>query len=631
MALYPPPRENVPIFDSFNFEINNTALTVDTGLEYFLAFPQAQGEQTMDDTNIAGTLTAFGAANFTSTVEGSLTSSATQPLPNDNTTKIPTTAWVQTAIATGGVAETLEEILQSGNSAGIYDIDMNNNDIINIKDLDVDGAADFNSTVSIDGVLTTTNAINMTGTSTALNNISTRQLSLKDAGNGNSNGSSILTNGNVLTVDSVGPNATNTSINFALRNTANAVVTPLQLTTTINNMNVPLDMTGANSTLSTIKSRVYNFKDISTGAATTSRIYLDNLEIAIENTQLNSSIVFETTTSGNVSVFPLSLGNTINNMNVALDMINTGSYFDASVRARYFTLRDLVSSAITSSGMYFSSNILQIDSDSDGVTDTAMYLRTRKPSGTLTNALQLTNTTVKTDCYNITTLPLTDNSNTIPTTTWVKNVLTSSSYLSPSTIRRASATGNFTGASGPNQIFEINLTGTGTSGIWALNQGVTFRVNYFQSFNPRPSGTPFDSQNYISYSGMLTLYPYRFSLSWLAAVVSGGPRGRVSDNVIVTSDGNSNTNYVVQEATTTPNGRQFWSNDMSFQSNGSFAGRLFVYGSAVSTNAVFFELSKPNGYSAATQTYNYNFSIELINQSNLSSVITSTGFNISNL
>jgi hypothetical protein len=284
--------------------------------------------------------------------------------------------------------------------------------------------------------------------------------------------------------------------------------------------------------------------------------------------------------------------------------------------------------------MYFSSNNLQIESDS-GVasTDTSMFLKTKKASGTLTNALQLTNTTVKTDCYDVTTLPLTDNSNTIPTTTWVKNVLTSSSYLSPSTIRRASATGNFTGGSGPNQIFQINLTGSGTSGIWSLNQGVTFRVNYFQSFNPRGT-SPFDSQNYISYSGMLTLYPYRFTLSWLADVVGGtinGPRGRVSDNVIVTTDNNSNTNYVVQEATTTPNGRQFWSNDMSFQSNSSFAGRLFVYGSGGSLNAVFFELSKPSGYSAAAQSYTYNFSIELINQSNLSSVITSTGFNISNL
>lgn len=513
MALYPPPRENVPIFDSFNFEINNTALTVDTGLEYFLAYPTAQGAQTMDNTNISGTLTAFGSANFTSTIEGSLTSSATQPLPNDNTTKIPTTAWVQTAIATGGVAETLSQILQSGNSANIYDIDMNENDVYDIDN---------------------------------------------------------------------------------------------------------------------VKTKVVNFRDISTGAATTTRIYQDNLVLTLDNTQLNSSIIFQTNTSGNVSVTPLSIGNTVNNMNVALDMTNTGSLSNAQVRARYFTFRDLDTSVITSSGMYFQSSVnnLSIDAQGTSTAATGLYMRIfDNVLGTLQVGLALTKDWVKT---NIPLLPNNDNSNSIPTTQWVKNVLTSSSYLSPSTIRRASATGNFTGGSGPNQIFQINLTGTGTSGIWSLNQGVTFRVNYFQSFTPRGT-SPFDSQNFISYSGMLTLYPYRFTLGWLADIVSSGPRGRVSDNVIVTTDGNSNLNYVVFEATTTPNGRQFWSNDISFQSNSSFAGRLFVYGSAVSTNAVFFELSKPAGYSEPTQTYNYNFSIELVNQSNLSSTIVSTGFNISNL
>ena len=40
-----------------------------------------------------------GTQNWTNTGTGSLTSSATQPASNDNSTKIPTTAWVQTAIS----------------------------------------------------------------------------------------------------------------------------------------------------------------------------------------------------------------------------------------------------------------------------------------------------------------------------------------------------------------------------------------------------------------------------------------------------------------------------------------------------------------------------------------------------
>jgi hypothetical protein len=130
---------------------------------------------------------------------------------------------------------------------------------------------------------------------------------------------------------------------------------------------------------------------------------------------------------------------------------------------------------------------------------------------------------------------------------------------------------------------------------------------------------------------MLTLFPYRFSIGWLADVVSNGPRGRISDNAIIITSGTSNTNFEFFESSTTPNGRQFWCNSISYQSNGSFAGRLFIYGLNTNIDTVVFELSKPNGYSAAAQSYTYNFSIELINQSNLSSVITSTGFNISNL
>jgi hypothetical protein len=222
-----------------------------------------------------------------------------------------------------------------------------------------------------------------------------------------------------------------------------------------------------------------------------------------------------------------------------------------------------------------------------------------------------------------TVLPANDNSNSIPTTAWVQNFLTSR-------IGRASASGVFTGNSGGNLLFQINLTGSGISGVWPQNQGVTFRVNYLQSFNPN-GFTPFNNQNFISYSSMLTLFPYRFSLGWLADVVSGGPRGRITDNAIIITSGNSNSNFDFFEASTTPNGRQFWCNSISYQSNHTFAGKLFVYGASGSVNDVIFELSKPNGYSAAAQPYTYNFSIELINQSNLSSVITSTGFNISNL
>lgn len=643
MSLYPPPRENVPIFDSSNFTIDNSALTVDSGLDYFLAYPTAQGSQTMSNTTVAGTLTALGSANFTSTTLGSLTSSALQPPSNDSSTKIPTTAWVQTAVSGGGgAASTLSQVLLAGNSAGTTGINMNNNDILNIKVLEVDGAADFNSTVNVDGILTTTNEINMTGSSPSLGTIKSRQYRFNDINTGTLNTSAIYSTVNTLSIESYPANINNDSLTrFFVRNSSNIDIQALTITPTKCDISVPLDMTGGNSALSTIKCRGYNFKILGTGAATNSAIYLDNTNMVLDNQQSNSSMEFRTRTSGGGQVTSLRIESSQMFSNVPLDMTNNDvtllGYLNASIRSRIYLFRDLTTAAITSCGMYFSSNILQIDStSSSSSTATSMFLRTTKTDGTLTNALQLTNTTVKTDCYVATPLSINDNSNSIPTTTWVQSLVSSIPPIPSNIIRSAASAGNFTSAAGNQILGTVTIPLSGGSFLvpdptngWAQNQGVTFRVNYFQSFNAR-SSSPNDSQNYISFSGMLTFYPWRFqSIGWLNTVVSNGPRGRVSDNVIVTTDGNSNTNYVTLDSVCSA-GRQFWSNDVSFQSNSSFNGRLFVYG-GVTINDVIFELAKPNGYSAANEIYSYTFSIELVNESNTFSNITSNGFNVVNL
>ena len=77
-----------------------------------------------------------------------------------------------------------------------------------------------------------------------------------------------------------------------------------------------------------------------------------------------------------------------------------------------------------------------------------------------------------------------------------------------------------------------------------------------------------------------------------------------------------------------PAGRQFWASDIDFQSNVSnLQGRLFIYGGNT-VNQVYLDLSKPNGYTAADQVYSFNISLELLNQSNSFSSITTTGFNV---
>lgn len=59
MASYLPPTENLPIFDDDVFiQANDTALTYNDAKKYFLAYPQAQGTESLLDVNVAGTLTA---------------------------------------------------------------------------------------------------------------------------------------------------------------------------------------------------------------------------------------------------------------------------------------------------------------------------------------------------------------------------------------------------------------------------------------------------------------------------------------------------------------------------------------------------------------------------------------------
>jgi hypothetical protein len=145
MASYIPPLENLAIFDPGVFRHNDVPLTIDQGLKYFLAFPSAQGEENLQAVNVNGIATfnavlnaenniVIGGTPLTNYIEfpdatkqytaatsatallasnntwtgtnafnnvAPITSSATQPLANDNSTTIPTTAWVQTAITAG--------------------------------------------------------------------------------------------------------------------------------------------------------------------------------------------------------------------------------------------------------------------------------------------------------------------------------------------------------------------------------------------------------------------------------------------------------------------------------------------------------------------------------------------------
>jgi len=425
----------------------------------------------------------------------------------------------------------------------------------NLQAINVNGAADFNSVVNIDGVLTTTNAINMTGGSTLLNNISTRQLSLKDATTGSSNGSSILTNTNVLTVDSVPPSGNNSSINFAVRNTSNTVITPLQLTPTINNMNVSLDMTAPNApsapvySNAIIKSRVYGFRDLNNGSAVSSSLYQTN-------------------------------------NNSGFDILNIDSWGPATP-----TL------------------------------DGAIYMRTYSTtSGTLFTPLYMTKDYVKTP----TILPANDNTNSIPTTAWVQSLL--STYTPTYAVKRAWVKKDNISSLVNGYSLNISDAGTGST-TWTINEMVSFRLTFNQEWN-QVSGrnTIFNSSSCI-----LNVYPYRFTAAWLTQNI-GQPvlgslytRGTISDNTIYATT--STNNYVVNDATYCPNGRQFFSYDLLNSQSGTTTAKLNISGdpAGLLLGRITIWVVNPPGYNAAATPQNYNLSVELLNPSDLTAGITASG------
>jgi hypothetical protein len=95
MATYEPPTENLAIFDPSVFG-KTSFITTGAADNRYLQFPVAQGAETLQETTVNGALTVTNTASFTSL--NPPTSLQTIPVSNDNSTKIPTTSWVQTAI-----------------------------------------------------------------------------------------------------------------------------------------------------------------------------------------------------------------------------------------------------------------------------------------------------------------------------------------------------------------------------------------------------------------------------------------------------------------------------------------------------------------------------------------------------
>ena len=132
MSVNIPPEPNVNTFNNLYWIQGDVPLTTAEGDLRYLKFPVAQGTENLQAINVNGVLTANSGVNFTSV--NPPTSSQVIPASNDSSTKIPTTAWVQSAI-TGASSNTLTDVLIAGNNAGSQPIDMNNQNISAVNTL----------------------------------------------------------------------------------------------------------------------------------------------------------------------------------------------------------------------------------------------------------------------------------------------------------------------------------------------------------------------------------------------------------------------------------------------------------------------------------------------------------------
>jgi hypothetical protein len=347
----------------------------------------------------------------------------------------------------------------------------------------------------------------------------------------------------------------------------------------------------------------------------------------IPNTQ--SEIQFIVRNTSNVDIRPLLILPSVIQGSVPLQL--NGGVGNGYVQARNYTFYDVNTNANALDGSIYYSNATGMTLEAF-TSNSQFAFFTQNGVGGNTQSLTVNSINITT---NTPTIPSTaDASNKIPTTQWVQNVL--SAYIPPvpsNTIKRAWKSGNFTGGGG-NSASDIFISDCGTSStIWQQNETLTLRVSLHQQW-ANSATSPTESTLYQTVYANVILYPWRFTTNWLAigGGPQGAPRGEINQNGIYATTGLT-TVFAPQDATYLPNGRQFWCDQIQWGYNGSApTGRLYICGISGNLNAVRFIVANPYGYdtvpSGDSGTYSFNFSVELLNPTETTATITSTGFNV---
>ena len=177
--------------------------------------------------------------------------------------------------------------------------------------------------------------------------------------------------------------------------------------------------------------------------------------------------------------------------------LNVFGLMDCSgdVRARIYGLRDISNGHITSGGIYFGNNVLNIDSapsSSSSSKATSIFFRTMKTDGSFNNVLKINNTFLETECPDPS---LNDNTKKLTTTSWVTDKINSISLYPSLTVSggqlrantNLTVSGNLTIEKDGEAIKMVGnhnyITGNDSSGrIWCIgkeisNQNKLFVVN----------------------------------------------------------------------------------------------------------------------------------------------------------
>ena len=407
MATYPPPTEILPIFTPNVFQSADTeGLTQSKADLLYLKFPNAQGTENLVATNISGALNVIGTASFTNAAPP--TSTATQPASNDSTTKIPTTAWVQTAVGAGSNILPLNNVFT--------------------------GTNEFQSTVQFDSALIVSNGNQNTSLGNGFLPLASGQGTQNVFVGVGAGLSALCGGGNTVCgyfAASQGMNAT------ASYNTLYGERAGQYLTSGVGNTCIGATNCNNNTSGNSNICLGYGAMAGESSGSLSNNIVIGN---GVQSGASNRIILGDgTQTSMDLQVIPTALGGGVIRMNNNLSMNNTTAIANRQISSSYYNFyaTNNVASLTYSGRFYGNLNSIVYDCPDINAVGSSSHVFYNYNNASVLNSLTISNTGIT----NNTTQPASNDSSTIvPTTAWVQSAISAGSGATTTTLKYTSNT-----------------------------------------------------------------------------------------------------------------------------------------------------------------------------------------------